>query len=403
MPPDRRRRRPGPRAPVDPRRAGGRRAAARSSPRRSSRRCCARSARISALSPRPSASVCWRSAPAPSRSATSWPAGPWWSRCRSPSRLDRNARVAAALLAGPAPDLARVLHHTVEAGDDAAVVRHGPTVGLRGVPGGGAPAGRRRVRAGAGPLLPARPRRARCAARRPRLVSLQHQPPARRRGGGRRRRRARGTARGPGAGPLPRHPLAAAVAAAAHSGRAGQRPPRGRPRPRRGPPPGRPSQPRRGTGARRPRGGGASPPRPRRCRPGARGAGPQLPRLGPAAAGRPRRAHRAARQRGGRSRTGAARVRDARVLQPRGGPLAARTPRGGGPVPRRGGRVRPRPRLPGPQLLRHGPAAAVAADARGVGAGRAGAAQLARPAPRSRHARPRDRAGAGAAARPSGR
>ena len=43
-------------------------------------------------------------------------------------RLERNARVAAALLAGPAPDLARVLHHTVEAGDDAAVVRHGPTV-----------------------------------------------------------------------------------------------------------------------------------------------------------------------------------------------------------------------------------------------------------------------------------
>ena len=43
-------------------------------------------------------------------------------------RLDRNARVAAALLAGPAPDLARVLHHAVEAGDDAAVVRHGPAV-----------------------------------------------------------------------------------------------------------------------------------------------------------------------------------------------------------------------------------------------------------------------------------
>ena len=43
-------------------------------------------------------------------------------------RLDRNDRVAAALLAVPAPDLARVLHHAVEAGDDAAVVRHGPTV-----------------------------------------------------------------------------------------------------------------------------------------------------------------------------------------------------------------------------------------------------------------------------------
>ena len=43
-------------------------------------------------------------------------------------RLDLHARVTAALLAGPVPDLARVLHHSVEAGDDAAVVRHGPAV-----------------------------------------------------------------------------------------------------------------------------------------------------------------------------------------------------------------------------------------------------------------------------------
>ena len=43
-------------------------------------------------------------------------------------RLDLHERVTAALLAGPVPDLARVLHHSVEAGDDAAVVRHGPAV-----------------------------------------------------------------------------------------------------------------------------------------------------------------------------------------------------------------------------------------------------------------------------------
>ena len=42
-------------------------------------------------------------------------------------RLELNARVTAALLATPAPDLARVLHHAVEAGDDAAVVRYGPS------------------------------------------------------------------------------------------------------------------------------------------------------------------------------------------------------------------------------------------------------------------------------------
>ena len=110
-------------------------------------------------------------------------------------RLERNARVAAALLAGPAPDLARVLHHAVEAGDDAAVVRHGPT-GAREASRAGAHrqavAAYEQVLAA---LRPARPRRARRAARRPRLEPLQHQPPARRRGGGRRRRRARGTAR----------------------------------------------------------------------------------------------------------------------------------------------------------------------------------------------------------------
>ena len=43
-------------------------------------------------------------------------------------RFERNARVTAALLDAPTPDLARVLHHCVEAGDDAGVVRHGPSV-----------------------------------------------------------------------------------------------------------------------------------------------------------------------------------------------------------------------------------------------------------------------------------
>jgi DNA-binding CsgD family transcriptional regulator/tetratricopeptide (TPR) repeat protein len=42
------------------------------------------------------------------------------------TRLELNARVGAALLAGPTPDLARVLHHAVESGDDASVVRYGP-------------------------------------------------------------------------------------------------------------------------------------------------------------------------------------------------------------------------------------------------------------------------------------
>ncbi|MDT0350207.1 ATP-binding protein [Pseudonocardia charpentierae] len=43
-------------------------------------------------------------------------------------RFERNARVTAALLDAPTPDRARVLHHCVEAGDDAGVVRHGPSV-----------------------------------------------------------------------------------------------------------------------------------------------------------------------------------------------------------------------------------------------------------------------------------
>jgi DNA-binding CsgD family transcriptional regulator len=43
-------------------------------------------------------------------------------------RFERNARVTAALLNAPTPDLARVLHHCVEAGDDAGIVRHGPSV-----------------------------------------------------------------------------------------------------------------------------------------------------------------------------------------------------------------------------------------------------------------------------------
>ena len=41
-------------------------------------------------------------------------------------RMQYNARVLAALLAGPDPDLARVVHHAVAAGDEAAVVAHAP-------------------------------------------------------------------------------------------------------------------------------------------------------------------------------------------------------------------------------------------------------------------------------------
>jgi tetratricopeptide (TPR) repeat protein len=40
--------------------------------------------------------------------------------------MQANARVLAALLAGPDPDLARVVHHAVAAGDEAAVVAHAP-------------------------------------------------------------------------------------------------------------------------------------------------------------------------------------------------------------------------------------------------------------------------------------
>jgi DNA-binding CsgD family transcriptional regulator/tetratricopeptide (TPR) repeat protein len=41
-------------------------------------------------------------------------------------RMQANARVLAALLTGPDPDLARVVHHAVAAGDEAAVVAHAP-------------------------------------------------------------------------------------------------------------------------------------------------------------------------------------------------------------------------------------------------------------------------------------
>ena len=41
-------------------------------------------------------------------------------------RLQLNARVLAALLSVERPDLSRVVHHAVEAGDDEAVVAHGP-------------------------------------------------------------------------------------------------------------------------------------------------------------------------------------------------------------------------------------------------------------------------------------
>jgi DNA-binding CsgD family transcriptional regulator/tetratricopeptide (TPR) repeat protein len=42
-------------------------------------------------------------------------------------RLQLNARVLAALLSLERPDLSRVVHHAVEAGDDEAVARHGPS------------------------------------------------------------------------------------------------------------------------------------------------------------------------------------------------------------------------------------------------------------------------------------
>ena len=65
---------------------------------------------------------------------------------------------------------------------------------------------------------------------------------------------------------------------------------------------GGPGQPGRGAGARRPRGGGpALPGTPGRRRSGAGRAGPQLPRVGPAAAGRRRGPRRAPRQRAGRA------------------------------------------------------------------------------------------------------
>ena len=41
-------------------------------------------------------------------------------------RMHANGRVLAALLAGPDPDLARVVHHAAAAGDEAAVVAHAP-------------------------------------------------------------------------------------------------------------------------------------------------------------------------------------------------------------------------------------------------------------------------------------
>ena len=283
-------------------------------------------------------------------------------------RLERNARVAAALLAGPAPDLARVLHHTVEAGDDAAVVRHGPTVAREASRAGAhrqAVAAYEQVLArsvlldpvahaalldayawslyninrlhDAAAAAPAPPSRSRNGTADPALVrylvtlSRQHWLLRRTADALASARRADDLGRGGTCHAAARVNLGAILVLVDREEE---------------------GLPHLDPGDRRP---------------GARGAGPQLPRLGPAAARRPRRADRAARQRGGGPRAGTARVRDARLLQPRGGPLAARTLRGGGPVPRRGGRVRPRPRLPGPQLLRHGPAAAAAADAGGVG------------------------------------
>ena len=183
-------------------------------------------------------------------------------------RLERNARVAAALLAGPTPDLARVLHHTVEAGDDAAVVRHGPTVA------------REASRAGAHRQAVAAYEQV--LARSFLLDPVEHA--------------ALLDAHAWSLYNINRLHDAAAAAGAAVALAERQRdpalvrylvtlsrqhwllrarrrrwpaPPRGRPRPRQGPARGRPGQPRRGPGARRPRGGGLAP-RPRRHRSGAR-------------------------------------------------------------------------------------------------------------------------------------
>lgn len=56
--------------------------------------------------------------------------------CPASTRIWLNQQVLAALLALDEPDLARVVHHAIEAGDDAAVVTHAPEAALRAIAAG---------------------------------------------------------------------------------------------------------------------------------------------------------------------------------------------------------------------------------------------------------------------------
>ena len=53
--------------------------------------------------------------------------------CTASERMRLNQRVLEALLTRDEPDLARVVHHAIEAGDDAAVVTHAPVAARRAV------------------------------------------------------------------------------------------------------------------------------------------------------------------------------------------------------------------------------------------------------------------------------
>src|SRR4029450_13408328 len=53
--------------------------------------------------------------------------------CTASERMRLNQQVLEALLTRNEPDLARVVHHAIEAGDDAAVVAHAPVAARRAV------------------------------------------------------------------------------------------------------------------------------------------------------------------------------------------------------------------------------------------------------------------------------
>ena len=166
--------------------------------------------------------------PTRSPSATSWPGAPSSSRCRSTIRFERNARVTAACWT-PTPDLARVLHHC-RRGRRRRGRRPPRAVGGREASrSGAAPAGRRRVRAGARAARPARPGRDAALLDAHAWSLYNVEPAARRRRGGPRRR--------PLADRLGDRALIAtwsrcraSSGAAAHGGGARGRPPRRRPR-----------------------------------------------------------------------------------------------------------------------------------------------------------------------------